>query len=151
VAKLKKRKTRCEAGEWKHSFLAALRASGVVRFACQAAGVSHTVAYEWKKNDPEFAVDWDDAHETAIDMIEVIGIERAKRKSDLLLIFSLKAFRPEKYTDDAREAVKMLHALEKEIARIEGATARPAAAVPGALGNNADPAQPGLLNRPENG
>jgi hypothetical protein len=105
-------------GPWPRAFLAALRRSGVVRSACRAARVGRSTAYRHRDTDPAFAAAWDRALETAVDALElearrraVEGVERSvfhagkqvgiiHDYSDTLLIFLLKANRPEKYRDN---------------------------------------------------
>lgn len=90
------------AGEWREPFLAALRNSGNVRAACQAANVSRPVAYKHRNEYPKFAAQWDDALEDACDVLEAEARTRARGGSDLLLIFLLKAHRPEKFRENQR-------------------------------------------------
>ncbi len=85
--------------EWKPAFLAAFHNSGNVRAACEAAGVNRPYVYEVRKKDPDFARAWDTALEEAIDILEAEARVRARAGSDVLLIFLLKAHRPEKYRD----------------------------------------------------
>ena len=105
-------------GPWPRAFLAALRRSGVVRSACRAARVGRSTAYRHRETDPDFAERWDDAIEDAVDGMEsearrraVDGTDRPvfhagkqigtiREYSDTLLIFLLKANRPEKYRDN---------------------------------------------------
>jgi hypothetical protein len=71
--------------------------------ACRAANISRCAAYAWRKDDPEFAAEWDDAEQTAIDKLEQVAWERATDdKSDRMLEILLKAHRPEKYVDRVR-------------------------------------------------
>lgn len=86
---------------WHDTFISTLTASGNIRAACKAAGVSRSTAYIHKDLYPEFGIRWGDALEDAIDTLELIARERAKVQSDTLLIFLLKAHRPEKYRDRA--------------------------------------------------
>lgn len=103
---------------WGEAFLKTLANTGVVRVACVAAGVHFTTAYEHRSKDPAFAEAWDTALEEACDALEaearrraLIGTERPvfykgqqcgtiREYSDVLLIFLLKANRPEKYRDN---------------------------------------------------
>jgi hypothetical protein len=105
-------------GPWQRDFLRALRRTGVVRSACRAARVGRSTAYRHRESDPDFADRWDDAIETAVDGMEsearrraVDGTEKPvfykgeqcgtiREYSDTLLIFLLKANRPEKYRDN---------------------------------------------------
>lgn len=108
----------------RETFLAALTAAGNVSEACQAAGIGRTAAYAWRAADAEFAAAWDGALEEAADRMEreafrraVEGVEkpvfgslgqglgsgevgRVREYSDTLLIFLLKAARPEKYREN---------------------------------------------------
>jgi len=94
-----KKRRKSSAGEWQDAFLATLRNSGNVRVSCEKAGIARKTAYQWKKKSKTFAKKWEDALEDAVDMLEDIAMERAKKSSDVLLIFLLKAHRPEKYKD----------------------------------------------------
>jgi hypothetical protein len=93
------------AGEWRPPFLAALRNSGNVRAACKAAGISRQAAYKHRESSQEFRAAWDDAIEDACDILEAEAWQRGRKSSDTLLIFLLKAHRPEKY----REVIKQEH------------------------------------------
>ena len=81
-------------------FLDKLRNSGNVRLACQAAGVSRRTIYNWRNKWITFAEDWDEAIEEACDVLEGHAWKRAtKGQSDRLLMFLLKAYRKEKFSD----------------------------------------------------
>ena len=67
--------------------------------ACQAAGIGRRTVYEWRGDDKKFAAEWEEAVETGTDVLEDEAIKRAKDGSDVLLIFMLKARRPEKFKD----------------------------------------------------
>lgn len=106
---------------WQERFIAALRNSGNVRAACQAAGVHRTTPYKAYAESPEFARQWDEALEDAIDTLEAAAWKRARdgvtrhdpimfqgqkvaekvitEYSDTLMITLLKAHRPEKYRE----------------------------------------------------
>jgi len=102
------------AGEWKLAFLSALRNSGIVRLACELSGISRQTAYLHRRIDAQFAEAWEVALEEACDVLEAIALERAQQSSDLLLIFLLKARRPEKYRDSFRVTVDPIEkALER--------------------------------------
>ena len=78
------------------TFLASLEEGNSVARAASDAGVGRATAYEWRAAEPDFAKAWDDAVETGTDALEDEAIKRAKNGSDTLLIFMLKARRPEK-------------------------------------------------------
>ena len=88
--------------QWIEPFLERLRDTCNVRASCEAAGVSRKVAYIHKGRDADFARVWDEAIDDGVDVLEFVARQRAIRAdgpSDLLLIFLLKAHRPEKYSD----------------------------------------------------
>lgn len=118
--------TRLHARE---TFLKELAQRGIVSDAAEVTGMSRAVFYEWRNADPEFAQQWEQALEIAIERAEreawrrgvegiekpVIGrIERDKdgivkdaegkeiyirEYSDGLLTTILKANKPEKYRE----------------------------------------------------
>jgi hypothetical protein len=106
------------AGEWRPQFLAALRNSGNIRASCQAAGVSRQVVYDHRRRSAEFRQQWDEALEDAIDVLEAEARRRAMQSSDTLLIFLLKAHRPEKYSERVRLDVLIRQAAERVAAEL---------------------------------
>lgn len=87
--------------------------------ACKAAGIrSRKTAYRHRERYPVFARRWDDAIEDSNDLLETEARRRAhdgvddpvyykderidvvKKYSDTLLMFLMKANRPEKYRDN---------------------------------------------------
>jgi hypothetical protein len=93
------KKARKQAREWRPAFIAALRNSGNIRAAAQAAGVDRHTVYRARETSPDFAAEWDSALEDAIDVLEATARQRAQASSDTLLIFLLKAHRPDKYRE----------------------------------------------------
>lgn len=105
------------------AFLAALEETATVLHACKQIGVSRTCVYNLRQRDEDFALAWADVEERVVERMErealrrgVDGVERdvyykgqivgqERQFSDTLLIFMLKAARPEKY----RENVKVEH------------------------------------------
>jgi len=84
------------------AFLAALRENGNVSEACQRAAIARSAVYDWKAADPTFAAAWDAALDEAIDSLEAAAWKRARKQSDTLLIFLLKAHRPALYRETVR-------------------------------------------------
>lgn len=99
-------------------FLASLRETGGnVSKSCELAGISRVAAYDWRAADPSFAIEWETAIESGTDELEEEARRRAlegvkkpvfhkgekvgfvNEYSDTLLIFLLKARRPEKYRE----------------------------------------------------
>jgi len=101
----------------KARFLAILAEGGSVKLAAEKAKIGRRTAYEWKAADPEFAAAWEEAVEAGTDALEDEAKRRAyngvdepvfyqgeqcglvRKYSDTLLIFLLKARRPEKYRE----------------------------------------------------
>ena len=54
----------------KKRFIAALTVHGTVYHAAQAAGISRQTAYRWHREDPDFADQWDEARENAVDPLK---------------------------------------------------------------------------------
>jgi hypothetical protein len=115
---------RAATDEQKLRFIEALCLSANVSASAQAAGVRRRSAYRWREEDPEFAEAWTEAIETATDALELEVRRRAvegvqeyvigrdgpvkdehgqplmqRRYSDGLLMFFLKAHRPERYRE----------------------------------------------------
>ena len=85
----------------RETIIAALREGLSVGGACAVAGMARNTYYDWRKADPEFAAEADEAIENGTDFLEDVARQRATDSSDTLLIFLLKARRPEKYRERA--------------------------------------------------
>ena len=81
------------------AFLSALAEGGNVRDACRRLGINRQSLYPWKANDPAFASDWDRALVLGAEALEDEARRRAKNGSDILLMFLLRALKPEKFRD----------------------------------------------------
>lgn len=104
--------------EKEDAFLEVLSAGGSVYKAARAAKIGRRTAYEWRDADEEFAKRWALAVEDGVDAMEdeahrraVEGVDKpvyyqgaecgyVREYSDTLLIFTLKARRPEKYREN---------------------------------------------------
>ena len=82
-------------------FCIALSEGLSVTAACQRASISKMAAYAWRNADPEFAAAWENALDAGTDVLEDVALKRAQDSSDRLIIFLLKARRPEKFKDRA--------------------------------------------------
>jgi hypothetical protein len=109
---------------WKLRFLEVLASGNTVEMAARSAGVHRVTAYRHRKEEPEFAAQWDQALESGSDMLEEIAIARARQHSDMLLMFLLKARRPDRFIDrqrlehvkvDYRDAQEELEAMARRI------------------------------------
>jgi hypothetical protein len=85
-----------------HAFIHALAGGSSVRAACEAAGISKTAAFGWRRDDPDFAAAWDEAIEAGTETLEDEAVRRALAGSDTMLIFLLKARRPTVYRETLR-------------------------------------------------
>ncbi len=78
----------------KKKFIETLEAQGTVLHAAKAAGVSRWTAYRWRQEDLEFAGQWDQALENAVDVVENSLYQKAVSGDTICMIFYLKAHRP---------------------------------------------------------
>jgi len=89
-------------------FLDKLRNSGNVRMACRAAGIPRRTAYNWRDKWATFHDEWDEALEDACDFLEGEAWRRAvENNSDRLLMFLLKAHRPERFKDRSEADINL--------------------------------------------
>lgn len=130
--------------EWKDAFLAAFRRLGVMAYACREAGVAVATVKSARRTDPAFAAAYDEAKDESVAEMEVEARRRAvqgvakpvyqggehvgdiQEYSDTLLMFLLKAARPEVYretirVDIRREAERMAEALGMDAADVMAA------------------------------
>lgn len=90
--------------QW-NTFCALLEDSGNVSLSARGAGIGRSTVYEAIQNDDSIRERVEDARETAIERLEHEARRRAMNGSDLLLIFLLKALKPEMYRDTYRMRV----------------------------------------------
>lgn len=118
--------TRGQTPHLKAAFLAAFRQRGIVTHACRASGVDRYTVYHWRRIDPKFEAAFTEAEIESTEVMEdearrraVDGVTRLKfdkdgdaltdprtgelyfetQYSDTLLIFMLKARKPETYRE----------------------------------------------------
>jgi hypothetical protein len=126
----KKKRTNFRTEKWKAVFLDELARSGNVLLSSRKAGASRTQVYRSRREDPAFADQWDDAIDEAVDLLEAVARGRAvngtdkpvyqggvqvgtiREYSDTLLIFLLKAHRPERFRD-SYDLAKAVDAITK--------------------------------------
>jgi hypothetical protein len=107
--------------EWHPKFLRALRRTPVVAWACKSAGVRKNTAYAHRKDNPEFAAEWEEALAEGIGRLEreafrraVEGVRKAeyykgeivgyeREYSDTLMVLLLKSHAPETYRETVRQ------------------------------------------------
>jgi hypothetical protein len=68
-----------EDGGRREAFIAALQDGRSVTGAALAAGINRTLVYRWRTEMPDFAAAWDEAVETATDLIEEEALQRARQ------------------------------------------------------------------------
>jgi hypothetical protein len=100
--------------DWAPRFIEVFATTGNVSLAAGAAGVSRAAPYKRAGVSLTFAQAWLQAREEAVDILEAEARRRALATSDTLLMFLLKAGRPEKY----RERVDIKVDMRQEAARI---------------------------------
>lgn len=119
-------KRRSSKKSWKKPFLEMLAQSMNVMLSCKAAAVTRAVAYAERKRSKVFAQQWHEATSKALELLEAtawkrattgtmepiwrndengkpVKVDQVARCSDTLLIFLLKANRPEKYRETIRQ------------------------------------------------
>jgi hypothetical protein len=88
----------------KTAFLTAYAEWGNVTAGCKVAKVPRRTYYEWVAKDHEFAKAVDAVREEVLDDLEQEMFKRAREKSDLLMIFTLKHNR-DRYRESPRVEV----------------------------------------------
>jgi hypothetical protein len=101
----------------RNAFIEVFKRTGNITYAAEQVGINRTTHFTWMKKDPKYVVRFNSAREEAADVMEaeawrrgVKGVDKPvfyrgeevakiKEYSDLLLIFLLKANRPEKFRD----------------------------------------------------
>jgi hypothetical protein len=78
-------------------FLDTLAEGYSVSSAAKTAGGTPGNFRAWRRADPNFAADWDEAIEEGTDHLEDVATDRAVEKSDTLMVMMLKARRPDKF------------------------------------------------------
>ena len=103
----------------KRAFLAAYCRVGTISEAARIAGVNRLSHYDWMVRDERYAEVFEQAQEIAADYLEAVARQRAtegwlepvfyhgevvgyvRKFSDQLLMFTLRALRPEKFRENA--------------------------------------------------
>lgn len=158
---------------WMAAWLERFRETGNATLAAQAAGVARETAYLFRADNPNhpFVAEWERAAEEAIDRLEAEALRRGKegvgepvyykgevvgeikRYSDTLLIFLLKALRPDKYRDNYHVAmdarIQATVVVETETDRAIREDLRALAQNPGALAELASAAEGDRPTEPE--
>lgn len=83
----------------KRQFLQTLTETCNIAESCRAAQIARKTAVAWRQTDADFSDAWNDALDAGLDALEQTARERAHSGSDLLLMFLLKAHRPDTYRE----------------------------------------------------
>jgi hypothetical protein len=76
---------------------------GITKSALRSSGVSRSSLERWKTEDQEFKKALKIAEEHWVEELRKAAFMRAQAKSDVLLMFLLKAMKPEEFDDDVRK------------------------------------------------
>ncbi|MFK7601876.1 hypothetical protein ACI3L1_06655 [Deinococcus sp. SM5_A1] len=103
----------------REAFILAFAKTGNISAACKKAKISRDTVYRHKRDDAAFAEAWGEAESIYVEILEAEADRRAKtgtlkpvfyqgqevgkvrEYSDTLLMFRLKALRPDKYRDNS--------------------------------------------------
>ena len=89
--------------DWYDVFLEALSLSGTVTAAARRAGVQRTTPYLARKNDNDFAREWDEALEESIDTVQLTAMRLATDGTDPAMTrWVLKCRRPSLWGDRSK-------------------------------------------------
>ncbi len=100
----------------KDQFLAEIILGRSVSAGASACAVSRRSVYSWREADDEFARRWDEAIEQGTDLLEDKAKEQAVDGNTTLLIFLLKARRPDKYRERSEVVNREIPATPKDVA-----------------------------------
>lgn len=92
--------------QWEQKFLDLYKASGNVTLSAHGAGIHRHTVYDRKLAHPEFAARMEEAYHEAIERLEAEAWNRARKTSDTLLIFLLKALKPDMYRENIKITIE---------------------------------------------
>lgn len=99
----------------KRAFLTAYSQTGGIKRSGLAARCAPSCHYYWMDTDPDYVEAFAQAQAMVGDMLEEEAIRRAMEFSDTLLIFALKAHKPDKYREQSKTDVNVTVRLESSI------------------------------------
>jgi AcrR family transcriptional regulator len=124
----------------KKLFLETLRDTGSVARAARKSGLNRSTWYRHRRKSERFAAVWAEALDEGIEKLEEEALRRAitgtsqpvffrgerigdvRRYSDALLMFLLRAHRPQRYRDGADPVVPVDNSLHRLLEDIDGKT-----------------------------
>lgn len=93
------KRTRPSNLTWVGAFLHAVSEGLTVREACSVSGIAYSSVFAERDHNPDFKEAWEEAARCGTDVLAGRARERALEKSDLLMMFLLKARQPETYNE----------------------------------------------------
>ena len=87
---------------WQSVFLSSFSQCGNITQSSGDAGVTRQAVFYAYKRHPDFRVLYEEAKEESVERLEQVARKRATESSDNLLIFLLKAMRPDVYREVVR-------------------------------------------------
>ena len=86
-------------------FLELLSETGNIALSAKGSGISRSRVYQLMELDEAFKLQVEQAQEESVERLEAIARARAEAGSDLLLMFLLKALKPEKYREQYKATI----------------------------------------------
>lgn len=91
--------------------------------ACRDLKMARSTVHRWMKVDPDFAREMEEIEHEVHEELRQAMIQRAIEKSDVLAIFFMKAYAPEKYDDNIRKKQFLSEIVDEVTKQIPRATA----------------------------
>ena len=107
----------------KKAFLRQLRRLHYLQPAADATGVDRATVWRWRAHDPDFAAAYGTVLEQTTEDLEAAAVRRATRRvepSDTLLIFLLKARRPDVYRDRVDVRARVDATVDATVTQLDG-------------------------------
>ena len=90
--------------DWAAKFLSLIADGATIKAACEGANIGRTKVYERRDNDETFRIALEEAIEASTEDLEEVARKRAKQKSDPLMMFLLRARRPDVYRENVNHS-----------------------------------------------
>ncbi|HEY4752910.1 MAG TPA: hypothetical protein VIH37_06460 [Candidatus Limnocylindrales bacterium] len=103
---------------WAAKFLQVFAESGNVSLAARACGIDRTTPYALRQRDEGFAAMWQEAQDAAVDALEARARQLALEGNTTLLMFLLRAHRPERYRERVDVKLDLRHEAERVAERL---------------------------------
>jgi hypothetical protein len=86
---------------WEKDFLGAMRTDPIPKKAAEIAGINMSLVFRWRRESERFEELYQRSKEEGVEnTLEAVAFERAKEKSDLLMLGALNAYMPQRYKRD---------------------------------------------------